>query len=67
MSAAAEATVAPAIPAVEVTPEVLRASADRMVQFYLRDQLPTGQIKGLDDPSHYCKLPNALVSACVCV
>lgn len=44
-----------------VTPAALRASADRMVSFYLRDQLPNGQIKGLDDRCHYCKLPNALV------
>ena len=40
--------------AVEVTPATLRVSADRMVEFYLRDQLPSGQIKG---PCHYCKLP----------
>jgi len=32
-----------------------------MVAFYLRDQLPSGQIAGLEDASHYCKMPNALV------
>jgi hypothetical protein len=44
-----------------VTPSTLRASADAMLDFYIKDQLPSGQIKGLDDPCHYCKFPNALV------
>jgi hypothetical protein len=44
-----------------VTPESLRASGGRMVDFYLKTQLPSGQIEGLDDACHYCKMPNALV------
>jgi len=47
--------------AVAVTPTSLRASADRMVDYYLERQLPNGGLEGCDDPCHYCKLPNALV------
>jgi len=47
--------------AIAVTPETLRESGGRMIDFYLKTQLPSGQIEGLDDACHYCKLPNALV------
>merc|ERR1719345_635463 len=46
---------------VAVTPTSLRASADRMVDYYLERQLPNGGLEGCNDPCHYCKLPNALV------
>ena len=46
---------------IAVTPTTLRASADKMIDYYLADQLPSGAIAGLDDACHYCKLPNALV------
>ncbi len=39
----------------------LRASADRMLGYYLRLQKPSGALRGFDDACHYCKLPNALV------
>jgi len=44
-----------------VTPSVLRESAGRMLDFYTALQLPSGQLDGLDDACHYCKLPNALI------
>jgi len=44
-----------------VTPSALRESADRMLDYYLALQLPSGGLKGFDDACHYCKLPNALV------
>ena len=34
-----------------------------MLDYYLKDQLPSGAIAGLDDACHYCKLPNALIWA----
>merc|ERR1719343_1874943 len=47
--------------AVAVTPAALRESADRMLDFYVALQEPSGKLRGLDDACHYCKLPNALV------
>ena len=44
-----------------VTPAEIRASADRMLDYYCALQRPDGGLDGLDDASHYCKLPNALV------
>eukprot|EP00965_Chrysotila_dentata_P194932 6176679-Pleurochrysis_carterae.AAC.3 len=44
-----------------VTPDALRASADRMIGYYLALQKSDGSLLGLDDASHYCKLPNALI------
>jgi len=44
-----------------VTPAALRASADKMLDYYVALQQPDGSLKGFDDPCHYCKLPNALV------
>ena len=46
---------------VAVTPATLRASADRMLDYYIARQQPDGSLEGCDDPCHYCKLPNALV------
>ena len=43
-----------------VTPDVLRASANKMLDAYTRLQRPDGSLEGFDDPCHYCKLPNAL-------
>ena len=48
---------------IAVTPSTLRTSADRMIDFYLASQQPNGEITGLSDACHYCKLPNALVWA----
>ena len=44
-----------------VTPAALRASANRMLDYYTNLQQPDGSLKGFDDACHYCKLPNALV------
>ena len=50
-----------AFSAVAVTPETLRGSAGRMLDYYVARQLPSGGLEGCEDPCHYCKLPNALV------
>ena len=39
----------------------LRASANKMLDHYVERQSPSGELIGLDDACHYCKLPNALV------
>ena len=45
----------------DVTPANLRASADRMLDYYTAMQTPSGGLQGLNDSCHYCKLPNALI------
>ena len=45
----------------DVTPANLRASADRMLDYYTAMQTEDGGLKGLHDSCHYCKLPNALI------
>ena len=46
---------------IEVTPETLRKSRDAMLDFYVAQQLPTGQLKGYEDCCYYCKLPLGLL------
>eukprot|EP00483_Globobulimina_turgida_P010716 UN10737 len=50
-----------AVKKIEVTPETLRASRDRMLDFYVAQQLPSGQMKGYLDSCYYCKLPLGLL------
>ena len=46
---------------IEVTPTTLRQSRDKMLDYYVNLQQPSGQMKGYEDCAYYCKLPLGLL------
>lgn len=46
---------------IEVSPTTLRQSRDKMLDYYVNLQQPSGKMKGYDDCAYYCKLPLGLL------